>query len=313
MLKHLKKRFSQPYPKAFYSVSCDLGKFEYLVYYKTFRKYLSNIRGRRKLSRISFLQDILVEKDVMLNGISFNMLECPAGGFFMGSEDQQYNPLRFERIEKAFLLGETEVKQELYLSVMGKNPSSFKDLQRPVEKVSWFDAIEFCNKLSELQGLQKCYILTNISKQDENGKPQDRIMSADVSCLFNKNGYRLPTEKEWEYAAKAGTRYQWSGTDDPDALPSYAVYKPTPKSQSEPKPTKSKKPNPWGFYDMSGNVEEWCWDRFELLSDDPDSYAVRGGGWSTGGDEVGTADVSGDPPDERNQYRGFRVCRSIVD
>ncbi len=231
-----------------------------------------------------------------LDKVKFNMLYCSIGTFIMGQEDEQ----RHETIERPFLLGETEVTQELYEKVMGENPSHFGSKpQNPVECVSWVDAITFCNKLSKLQGLDQCYNERGVTR-----------------CDFNKNGYRLPTEKEWEYAAKAGTENRWAGTNDKDALDKYDWFK--ENSQKEPHRVATKKPNEWGFHDMSGNVSEWCWDNYGLEFDgdevlDFSNFPIyRGGSWYCNALSLCSAtrfayDRNGD-----SNTLGFRVCRSFV-
>jgi formylglycine-generating enzyme required for sulfatase activity len=234
--------------------------------------------------------------------IEFNMVYCEDGSFTMGHIEQKDNQPRLEIIERPFWLGETEVTQELYKFVMDKNPSqstiaqsalfswqSNPRSQHPVDNVTWYDAIRFCNKLSKLKGLQECYT---------------KKSNDDWGCDFTKNGFRLPREKEWEYAAKAGTNNRWSGTNDPNKLGEYAW-----GTRGGTQPVKMKKPNEWGFYDMSGNVWEWC------DSDDGPSHFpfYRGGGGShyeqwillNGSDRYEAL------PKTSLYALGFRICRTI--
>ena len=252
-----------------------------------------------------------------LEDVQFNMIYCPSGTFIMGCIGEGDNPSRQETIERPFLLGETEITQELYAKVMDTNPSSFNNRsQNPIEQVSWYDAILFCNELSKLQGLDECYVLTDISTIDKKGVDQKRIMSAKVVCYFNKNGYRLPTEKEWEYAAKAGTDNQYAGTNKLSKVGEYAVCTENSaiNGTKQTHPVKTKQPNEWGFYDMSGNVWEWCWDKYNPRSKASSADRVnRGGSWGsmyTG--DLCSAVRSTRSPGLRGGYLGFRVCRSIV-
>jgi formylglycine-generating enzyme required for sulfatase activity len=205
----------------------------------------------------------LKEKDVFRVGkVKFKMIRCPIGQFKMGDENI------LTKIERPFLLGETEVTQELFQLIMGYNPSEFQgknypnSKQRPVEQVTWYDAVVFCNKLSEKLRKKPYY---NISKEkhikakvNNKNKTLPNIGTADITINPQANGFRLPDEKEWVYAAKAGTNNQWAGTNDEGKLDEVAWY--FDNSNKQTHPVKGKRKNEWGFYDMTGNVLEWCGD-----------------------------------------------------
>ena len=152
---------------------------------------------------------------------------------------------------------DTEVTQEIYESVMGNNPSNFKgEKNLPVENVSWYDAVRFCNKLSEQEGLEPVYSVDGETDLDQWSRdfPDEKM-----ECNESANGYRLPTVEEWQYAAKGGQNYKYSGSDDLDKVGWYGEIEGL-VAIGKTHPVAQKAPNGYGLYDMSGNVWEWCWD-----------------------------------------------------
>ena len=199
----------------------------------------------------------------------------------------------------AYFIGETEVTQELWEKVMGTNPSHFQGAgmlpesgetqkKRPVEQVNWYHAIAFCNKLSIACNLEPCYTVTAGGNQiDFSTLEYSAIPTTDNTDWNNaawdtgKNGFRLPTEAEWEWAAMGGTENKWAGTDTESELVNYAWY--GAHSGNKTHEVKKKQPNGYGLYDMSGNVFEWCWDRFAPL---PDPLPADYSGYASGSGHV---------------------------
>jgi formylglycine-generating enzyme required for sulfatase activity len=240
----------------------------------------------------------------------FKMIFIPGGTFTMGDVwgDGYSDELPTHEVTlSSFYISNYEVTQELYLEVMGTNPSYFSGDNLPVEEVSWYDAVEFCNALSQREGLTPAYTISGTS----------------VTWNQNANGYRLPTEAEWEYAAGGGSsnRTKWAGTNNESSLGIYAWY--SSNSDNKTHPVGVKEPNSLGLYDMSGNVYEWCWDWYDsgYYSNSPSNNptgpstgsdrVLRGGSWgSSGATYCRVADRGSFDPSVRGSYYGFRLLRN---
>ena len=255
------------------------------------------------------------------------MVRIRAGTFTMGSPSSEADSYDNERLPhtvtlSAFWMGKYEVTQAQYLAVMGTNPSSSFGVGNnyPVYYVSWYDAIVFCNKLSMKEGLSPAYSISNSTDPDDWGTvPWGNNAAWDaVQIVYGSNGYRLPTEAQWEYACRAGKQTPWhtaSGTDSD--LGNYAWYSPNSSSMAHEVGLKS--PNAFGLYDMHGNVWEWCWDRYGAYDNgtqtDPTgaasgTYRVdRGGSWDSAGQSLRSARRDNGGPSNSSNRVGFRLVR----
>ena len=258
----------------------------------------------------------------------------PAGTFQMGSNVgySDNKPVHEVTITKPFYMGKYEVTQaeyEKYCSYGSSSPSSDKGDgdNYPAYYVSWYDALVYCNKRSMAEGLTPCYSISGSTDPEKWGTvptSSNNTWNA-VVCNWNANGYRLPTEAEWEYAARAEDNtvasLTYSGTSDVNKLGEYAWY--SSNSNSKTHEVGTKKANGFGLYDMSGNVCEWCWNWFTNSYDaeaeggsDPtgasagSSRVSRGGSWVDVSDYCAVSYRDRNSPSYRYHYYGFRVVRA---
>ncbi len=240
---------------------------------------------------------------------NLEMVELPGGSFLMGSPEgdamTRNNEMPLHRTSvSGFRIARTPVTAGLYRAAM-ENGSLQGDDDRPASNVSWYEAVKFCNRLSQRHGYRRCY---------RTGWWWRRLR---WSCDWRADGYRLPTEAEWEYACRAGSEGRWSFGDDLATIGDYAWYE--GNSMNDIQPVGRKRPNPWGLYDMHGNVWEWCWDWYGPYGTenkvDPsgpperDSRIVRGGSsWVSLG-ALRSAARAFAPPSFRFKARGFRCVR----
>lgn len=199
-----------------------------------------------------------------------------------------------------------EVTQQEYTAVMGNNPSKFKGNNLPAENMNWYSAIVYCNKRSIAEGLTPCYkIGGKTDPKDWGDIPTTYTYNwNNAACDSNANGYRLPTQLEWEYLARGGMKesYTYSGSDNV-----YEVAWFGENSEGKTHPVKGKKKNALGLYDMSGNVWEWCGDCHKKYT----RYrAKRGGAYSWEKASCRLSLDGSNSPEEAHPYVGFRVIRS---
>ena len=271
-----------------------------------------------------------------LNAVQIEMVPVAGGSFMMGQNlgsggGDNTSPVHAVTLS-GFYIGKYEVTQEQYQTVMGTNPSYFTTAngrapatgetaeKRPVEYVTWYDAVEFCNNLSDLESFTPVYTITN--RTPASGYP---ITGATVTANWSNNGYRLPTEAEWEYAAKGGdptaaefVAYTFSGGD---TVGNVAWY--TDNSSNRTHEVGKKAPNKLGLYDMGGNVFEWCWDWYGGYSSaaqtnptgqvlevgDNGGRVRRGGSYNYADTTVRSAYRSYYNPNDTANSIGFRIVR----
>ena len=258
----------------------------------------------KRLNFFLFLSLIIIV-GVPVAAFPESMVLISGGTFTMGSPSNERGRAANEGPQRqvtvsSFYMGRYQTTQTEYQEIMGINPSAFKGPTLPVEQVSWFDAVEYCNRLSRKEGLTPAYII------DGN----------NVNWNHYANGYRLPTEAEWEYACRAGTQTPfYSGTSLDDA----GWF--SGNSGGKTRPVGEKQPNPWGLYDMHGNVLEWCWDWLGNYpgeaQTDPKGPAsgtnrvYRGGNWRFESHQNRSAYRYGNHPYLKTFFLGFRIVRNV--
>ncbi len=261
-----------------------------------------------------------------------DMIELPGGEFWMGSpesEPERYpDEIRHRVRVSPFAMAKYPVTQKLYLEVMEQSPSHYKGESLPVETVSWFDAVRFCNKLSERVGLRPCYQIVEPKQGNEKPADGDEAQAEaqpEVEWDQRANGYRLPTDAEWEYACRAGTETVYSFGDEPAQFGEYAWF--GSNSEVRTHEVGTKKPNGWGLHDLHGNVWEWCWDwygDYQVTNDKSVSLVcpigpptgvwrvLRGGSFADVPGVLRSASRYWVVPEDRGQFGGFRCVRGTV-
>ena len=230
--------------------------------------------------------------------ISGNMVLLNSGNFEMDIIINEQNPddnIEFRQVTiNSFYISKYEVTQREYENVMKNNPSYFKGPNLPVENVTWFDAIEYCNALSRQEGLTLAYTIT--------GSGSDRV----VTWNRNANGYRLPTEEEWVYACRASTTTPYNTGDSINRNLSNYFGRGTVNVGSYA-------PNNWGLYDMHGNVSEWCWNLFDNTNTENVTRIIRGGSWLSTSMRLRSSFRDHYYPQMRTMSIGFRVVMNYID
>lgn len=238
------------------------------------------------------------------------MVLIPGGEFHMGDDqgEDDEQPAHTVRVG-SFYMDVCEVTQESFQTMMGRNPSKWQDPAKPVERVSWYLAVQYCNMRSTREGFKPCYDLETLC------------------CDFSADGYRLPTEAEWECACRAGTTSRYSFGDDPGKLSAFAWSK--KNSRGSTHLVRKKQPNAWGLYDMHGNVAEWCNDYYADAyeagpAQDPagpesgEDRVLRGGSWKTSDESCRSSARYGEAPGLADvcfgyEAYGFRCVRAVHD
>ncbi len=234
-----------------------------------------------------------------------DMILVAGGEFTMGSEDgnEDEEPVHGVGVS-SFYLGRTEVSQALWESVMGSNPSENKNPAFAAGMVSWYDAVRFCNMLSKRDGLTPCY----------------SGMGEIVTCDFAANGYRLPTEAEWAFAARGGNAskgYRYAGSNSLDEVGWYHD-----NCEGTEHAIGLKRSNELGFFDMSGGQWEWCWDWYAEYPkgaqvdprgpQDGETRIIRGGTWNIGAEGSRVSRRGDWCADCRSFNTGLRLCRTAM-
>ena len=259
----------------------------------------------------------------------FPLVSISGGTFSMGWElveawaNSDEQPVR-EVTLSGFEMARTEVTQAQWETLMGNNPSSFSTCGAdcPVEQVNWFEALAFCNTLSDVEGRERCYTLEECTGRAGEDMTCEAVSFVGVACT----GYRLPTEAEWEYAARAGGRdmvYPWGETEASCDLAVLLDDAGDGCGEWSPGPVCSRSPSgdtEQGLCDMAGNVYEWVWDWWEPYPSEAESdptgaesgyrRCMRGGSWSFDAGYARTTNRAGFVPGHLGNDLGFRPVRT---
>ncbi len=272
------------------------------------------------------LQQKIEKLTTITTPLGMKLRRIPSGRFYMGSHDSdEYlrnneSPQHRVFITNNLFVGVCPVTQAEFRQVMDFNPSvSTENDACPVDSVTWYTALEFCNKMSSLEELPPYYELEGIKRRANGAIEKARV------AILGGDGYRLPSEAEWEYACRAGSISPWCFGDQVMDVGEYAWY--FDNSGMETHPVGEKKPNPWGIRDCHGNVMEWCYDWYDeyYYQSRPDeeenpagpedglAKVLRGGAWQFGAEATRCAYRNSSVPDAASSVIGLRVFRNATD
>jgi formylglycine-generating enzyme required for sulfatase activity len=254
--------------------------------------------------------DTTTELQTLTTKSGIEMVKIPEGWFNMGNANGSPDESPVHKVWiSSFWMDRYEVVQEQFKKFQISDPSHFKDPNNPLEQINWTDATMYCNERSLAEGLEPCY--------DEE----------TWECNFDANGYRLPTEAEWEYACRAGTTTKFSYGNSLQSLKDHAWF--AENSSGKTHLVGQKKPNPWGLYDMHGNVSEWCNDYYsenyykDSEQKNPkgpvkgEERVLRGGAWNSSADSCRSSYRTSDPSIDdtclASDAIGFRCVRNASD
>ena len=272
------------------------------------------------------------DTEISVGTVTFIMKKIPAADMQTVGDDEQSSNMPHKVSISEYYIGETEITQALWQEIMGDNPSKFQGTKnppvkeerqenRPVENINWYQAVAFCNKLSLRCKRELCYKVEGVdfaalSDKDIPFLDDEKWNKAELD--LSKNGFRLPTEAEWEWAAQGGQKFKYAGSDNAEETV-WAEFPTKGIHEDRTHEVAKKKKNGYGLYDMCGNVAEWCTDTFEVFTKDreyPQDYVcttpgeyrvIRGGMWNEEGDECECSLKNPFSPSDSGSHIGLRI------